>query len=110
MYKVTQTKKVFSALKLYKKTIKKDYFFKSFYDALKFAANEQINKFYFVKGKIKTSHKTFDYLHSLQAFKNLCKINASFYLGVNNYSSVKNIDTYYFYLINSNQLIKLKKY
>ena len=110
MYKVTQTKKVFVALKLYKKTIKKDYFFKSFNDALKFAANEQINKFHFIKGKIKTSHKTFDYLYSLQAFKNLCKINASFYLGVNNYKSIKNIDTYYFHLINSNQYNKLKKY
>ena len=110
MYKVRQTKKIFSPLYLYKKEVSKVYKFKNFIDALKFAANEQIENFTFDNGRVKTKHKTFKYLHSLNSFINLCKINASFYLGVNNYKSIKNIDTYYFYLINSNQLTKLKKY
>lgn len=110
MYKVTQKTKVFAPFKLYKKEVSKVYKFDTFLEALKFAASEQINFFTFEKGTKKTNHKTFNYLHSLSSFIKLCKQNAPYYLGVNNYKSVRNINTYYFYLINSNQFNKLKKY
>ena len=109
-YTIRQSEKVFTFLYWSKKTIYKTYKFDDFKNAFRFALDEQIKIItVHISKTIKTTRRPFNYLYTLEEFKRLCKINPLHYLGLRNHNKI-NIELYYFYLINSNQLTKLKKY
>lgn len=113
MYKIEQVevkKRSFCGFKLSPKKIKKSYYFKQYKNVLRFALNEQINIFYcIVSDKVTTKRKPFKQFLSLTEFKKVSKKNPLFYLSANSYKGI-NLEKYYFYLVNSDQLQKLKKF
>ncbi len=109
-YTIRQGEKVFTFLYWSKKTIYKTYKFDKFKDAFRFALDEQIKIItVHISKTIKTTRRPFEYLYTLEEFKRLCKTNPLHYLGLRSHKKV-NVDLYYFYLINSNKLTKLKKF
>lgn len=109
-YTIRQAEKVFTFLYWSKKTIYKTYKFDNFKQAFRFALDEQIKIItVHISKTIKTTRRPFRYIYTLKEFKNLCKINPMHFLGLSSPDRI-NVELYYFYLINTNQLTKLKKY
>lgn len=104
--KQKQLKKTFFG----KKEIEKVYEFKTYKEALKFALFEQIDTIHCVfSDKVKTTRKVFKYLYTLEQFIRLCYKNPIHYLG-QRFPEKINIDSYYYYLIESGKFTKLKKH
>jgi len=92
------------------KKVTKVYKFRTLNDAYVFALDEQIkNVFCCLSDKVKTIRKPFKIFYTLEQFIKVSKKNPFHFLGVRNYKKI-NIKLYYFYLVNSNQLQKLKKF
>lgn len=108
-YEITQTTEKKRLLFGTKKETK-IYKFRTLNDAYIFALDEQIKKIYCcLSDKVKTVRKPFKLFYTLEQFIKVSKKNPFFYLGVRNYKKI-NIELYYFYLVNSNQLQKLRKF
>lgn len=108
-YKVkqTQTKRYF--FNWFESEQVKVYTFNTYNDALIFALSEEINTFTcIVSDKVQTTRKTFKNHYTLKQFIKVATKNPMFYLGTQVVRC--NLETYYFYLIGSNKLTKLKKH
>lgn len=107
MYQVkqTETKKYF--FNLLKKEQTKVYKFRTFNEALKFSAHEQINTFEFIKDGVKTLHRTYKYIYRLNNWVELVNKNPLHFIGFR-YTKGVNLENYYFVLIerNINKLLK----
>ena len=108
-YKVKQTEKKTYFFNLIKKDITKLYSFNTYKEALIFALSEEIKQFTcIVSDKVETTRKTYKNYLTLKEFIKAATNNPMYYL---NTQAVKcNLESYYFYLIGSNKLTKLKKH
>lgn len=111
-YKVKQTEKRTYFFNLIKKDVTKVYLFNTYNDALIFALSEQINTFYcIISDKVQTTRKTYKNYYTLKEFKKHCVNNSMHFLNTQKCRlDEKQISNYYFYLIGSNKLTKLKKH
>ncbi len=108
-YKVKQTEKRTYFFDLIKKDVTKVYTFDTYKDALIFALSEQINTFVcIVSDKVQTKRKTYKNYLTLKEFIKVATNNPMHYLGTQVVRC--NLESYYFYLIGSNKLTKLKKH
>ena len=109
MYKVKQTRTKNYFFNLIKKDVTKVYLFNTYKDALIFALSEEIEQFVcIVSDKVQTTRKTYKNYLTLKQFIKVATKNPMYYL---NTQKVKcNLTNYYFYLIGSNKLEKLKKF
>jgi hypothetical protein len=108
MYTVKQTTTEKSFFNLFSKEVTKEYKFRTYIDAIKFALFEQIKFIYFEKGTVRTRTNVFKLFYSLEKFKQYAKKNPRHYIGTHTAKGV-NLDLYYFALITRN-LTKLKKH
>ena len=108
-YKVKQTETKSYFFNLIKKDVTKVYTFNTYNDALIFALNEEVKQFTcIISGKVETSRKTYKNHLTLKQFEKAATNNPMYYLST---QSVKcNLESYYFYLIGSGKLTKLKKH
>ena len=108
-YKVKQTETRNYFFNLIKKDVTKVYLFDTYNDALIFALSEEIKQFTcIVSDKVQTTRKTYKNYITLKQFVKAATNNPMYYL---NTQTVKcNLSNYYFYLIGSNKLEKLKKF
>jgi hypothetical protein len=108
-YKVKQTEKRTYFFDLIKKDVTNVYSFNTYKDALIFALSEEIEQFTcIVSDKVQTTRKTYKNYITLKQFVKAATNNPMYYL---NTQTVKcNLTNYYFYLIGSNKLEKLKKF
>jgi len=108
-YKVKQTEAKSYFFNLLKKNVTKVYTFDTYNKALIFALSEQIEQFTcIVSDKVQTTRKTYKNHLTLKQFEKAATKNPMHYLGT---QTVKcNLTNYYFYLIGSNKLTKLKKH
>jgi len=108
-YKIKQTEKRTYFFNLIKKDVTKVYSFDMYKDALIFALSEEIKQFTcIVSDKVQTTRKTYKNYLTLKEFVKAATKNPMYYL---NTQTVKcNLESYYFYLIGSNKLTKLKKH
>jgi len=111
-YKVKQTEKKTYFFNLIKKDITKVYLFDTYNEALVFALSEEIKQFTcIVSDKVQTTRKTFENYYTLKEFKKHCVNNSMHFLNTQKCRlDEKQISNYYFYLIGSNKLTKLKKH
>ncbi len=109
IYKVKQTEKRTYFFSLIKKDTTKVYSFDTYNKALIFCLSEEINTFTcIVSDKVETTRKTYKNHLTLKQFIKVATNNPMWYLGT---QTVKcNLTNYYFYLIGSNKLTKLKKH
>lgn len=107
MYQVKQTETKKRFFNLIKRNETKVYKFKTFNEALKFSAHEQINTFEFIKNGIKTTHRTYKYIYRVNRWLELVKKNPIHFVGFR-YTKGVNLENYYFVLIerNLNKLLK----
>lgn len=108
-YKVKQTENRTYFFNLIKKDFTKVYSFNTYKEALIFALSEEIKQFTcIISDKVQTSRKTYKNHLTLKQFIKASTNNPMYYLGT---QTVKcNLESYYFYLIGSNKLTKLKKH
>ena len=108
-YEVKQTETRNYFFNWFKSDYEKVYTFDTYNDALIFALSEQIEQFTcIVSDEVETSRKTFKNYYTLKQFIKAATINPMWYLGT---QTVKcNLTNYYFYLIGSGKLTKLKKH
>ncbi len=108
-YQVKQTRKQKYFFNLLEKELTNSYNFNKYSEALIFCLSEGIKQFTcIISDNVKTTRKTYKNHYTLKQFIRHAKINPMYYLGT---QSVKvNLETYYFYLIGSNKLEKLKKF
>jgi len=108
-YKVKQTETRNYFFNLIKKDVTKVYLFDTYNDALIFALSEEIKQFTcIISDKVQTTRKTYKNYITLKQFVKAATNNPMYYL---NTQTVKcNLSNYYFYLIGSNKLEKLKKF
>lgn len=108
-YEIKQTEKKTYFFNLIKKDVTKVYSFDTYNDALIFALSEEIKQFTcIVSDKVQTTRKTYKNYLTLKEFIKVATKNPMHYLGT---QTVKcNLTNYYFYLIGSNKLEKLKKF
>ena len=108
-YKVKQTETKSYFFNLIKRDITKVYSFNTYKNALIFALSEEIKQFScIISDKVQTTRKTFKNYLTLKEFIKVATKNPMYYLGT---QTVKcNLTNYYFYLISSNKLEKLKKF
>ena len=111
-YKVKQTQTKSYFFNLLKKDVTKVYTFDTYNDALIFALSEEINTFIcIVSDKVETIRKTYKNHYTLKQFKKHCVNNPMHFLNTQKCRlDEKQITNYYFYLIGSNKLTKLKKH
>ncbi len=111
MYKVRQTTTKKRVFKLLEKTTTKEYNFKHYNKAVIFALSEQIKIIYSIpcKGCKPIIKRPFQIYITESEFVRAAKKNPFHYVGIRN---IKNVDlkNYYYYLISSNNLQKLKKH
>tara|TARA_R100000541_G_C1833268_1_gene74551 strand:+ start:188 stop:529 length:342 start_codon:yes stop_codon:yes gene_type:complete len=112
LYQVKQTEKRKYFFNLLEKEFTSSYSFNNYSEALLFCLSEEIKQFScIISDKVKTTRKTYENYYTLKQFIKHAKINPMHYLGT---QSVKlnndGIKQYYFYLIGSGKLSKLKKY
>lgn len=107
MYQIKQTETKKSFFNLIKRNETKVYKFRTFNEALKFAAHEQINTFEFIKDGKKTIHRTYKYIYRLNKWIDLATNNPIHYIN-RRYFNGLNLEKYYFVLIerNINKLLK----
>jgi len=108
-YKVKQTEKRTYFFNWFESEQVKVYTFDTYNKALIFALSEEINTFScIVSDKVETTRKTYKNYLTLKQFIKVATNNPMYYL---NTQTVKcNLTNYYFYLIGSNKLTKLKKH
>ena len=108
-YKVKQTETKSYFFKWFESEQVKVYTFNTYNKALIFCLSEQIKQFTcIVSDKVETTRKTFKNYLTLKQFTKAATNNPMYYLGT---QTVKcNLANYYFYLISSNKLNKLKKF
>jgi len=111
-YKVKQTEKRTYFFKWFESEQVKVYNFKTYNKALIFALSEQIEQFTcIVSDEVETSRKTYKNYYTLKQFKKHCVKNPMHFLNTQNCRlNEEQIANYYFYLIGSNKLTKLKKH
>ena len=111
-YKVKQTEVKSYFFDLIKKDVTKAYTFNTYKDALIFALSEEIKQFTcIISDKVQTSRKTFKNHYTLKQFQKHCANNSMHFLNTQICRlNEKQIANYYFYLIGSNKLEKLKKF
>lgn len=108
-YKIKQTEKRTYFFSLIKKDVTKVYTFNTYKDALIFALSEEIKQFTcIVSDKVQTTRKTYKNHLTLKQFIKVATKNPMHYLGTQIVRC--NLKSYYFYLIGSGKLTKLKKY
>jgi len=108
-YKVKQTQTKSYFFNLIKKDVTKVYSFNTYKEALIFALSEQIKQFNcIVSDKVETTRKTYKNYLTLKEFIKAATNNPMYYLGTQVVRC--NLESYYFYLIGSNKLTKLKKH
>jgi len=109
LYQVKQTRKEKYFFNLLEREMMNSYSFDNYSEALLFCLSEEIKQFdCIVSDKVKTSRKTYENYYTLKQFIKAATINPMWYLGT---QSVKvNLENYYFYLIGSGKLTKLKKH
>lgn len=114
MYSVQQTS-VKKRFLLRDKKIVKKYSFDKYVDALRFAVNEQIKTIYVqpYKDSKLIKRSVFTFLYTLPQFKVLAKKNPMHFVGLQSSKDI-NIERYYFYLVNSTNILcssnKLRKF
>jgi len=108
-YKVKQTETRNYFFNWFTSDYEKVYLFNTYKDALIFALSEEIEQFTcIVSDKVQTTRKTYKNYITLKQFVKAATNNPMYYL---NTQTVKcNLTNYYFYLIGSNKLEKLKKF
>ena len=108
-YKVKQTQTKSYFFSLIKKDVTKVYLFDTYNEALIFCLSEEIKQFTcIVSDEVETTRKTYKNYLTLKQFIKVATNNPMYYL---NTQTVKcNLTNYYFYLIGSNKLTKLKKH
>lgn len=108
-YKVKQTQTKNYFFNWFTSDYDKVYTFNTYNDALIFALSEEIKQFTcIVSDKVETTRKTYKNYLTLKQFIKVATKNPMYYL---NTQTVKcNLESYYFYLISSNKLTKLKKH
>jgi hypothetical protein len=108
-YQAKQIEKRKYFFNLLEKELTSSYSFNTYSEALLFCLSEEIKQFTcIISDKVKTSRKTYENYFTLKQFIKAATVNPMHYLGT---QSVKvNLETYYFYLIGSGNLTKLKKY
>jgi len=105
--KQTQTKSYF--FNWFTSEYEKVYLFNTYNNALIFALSEEIKQFTcIVSDKVETTRKTYKNYLTLKQFIKVSTNNPMHYLGTQVVRC--NLETYYFYLIGSNKLTKLKKH
>ena len=111
-YKVKQTEKRTYFFKWFESDYEKVYSFNTYKDALIFALSEEIKQFVcIVSDEVQTTRKTYKNYYTLKQFKKHCVNNPMHFLNTQKCRlSDKQIGNYYFYLIGSNKLNKLKKF
>ncbi len=108
-YKVKQTETKSYFFNWFQSEYEKVYLFDTYNDALIFALSEQINTFVcIVSDKVQTTRKTYKNYYTLKEFIKVATNNPMYYLGTQVVRC--NLESYYFYLIGSGKLTKLKKY
>ena len=108
-YEVKQTEAKSYFFKWFESEQVKVYTFNTYNDALIFALSEQIEQFVcIVSDEVQTTRKTYKNHLTLKQFTKAATNNPMYYLST---QSVKcNLTNYYFYLIGSGKLTKLKKH
>jgi len=108
-YKVKQTETKSYFFNWFTSEYEKVYNFNTYNDALIFALSEEIKQFScIISDNVQTTRKTFKNYLTLKQFTKAATNNPMYYL---NTQTVKcNLSNYYFYLIGSNKLEKLKKF
>jgi len=111
-YKVKQTEKRSYFFNLIKRDLTKVYNFNTYNDTLIFALSEQIKQFTcIVSGEVERKCKTYKNYYTLKQFQKHCINNSMHFLNTQKCRlDDKQISNYYFYLIGSNKLEKLKKF
>ncbi len=85
------------------------YLFNTYNEALIFCLSEEIKQFTcIVSDEVETTRKTYKNHYTLKEFIKVATNNPMHYLGTQVVRC--NLETYYFYLIGSGKLTKLKKY
>jgi len=108
-YKVKQTETKSYFFNWFESEYEKVYTFDTYNKALIFALSEEIKQFTcIVSDKVQTTRKTYKNHLTLKQFIKAATKNPMHYLGT---QTVKcNLTNYYFYLIGSSKLTKLKKH
>ena len=111
-YQVKQTRKEKYFFNLLEKEFTNSYSFNNYSEALLFCLSEEIKQFYcIISDKVKTTRKTYENYYTLKQFKKHCLNNPMHFLNTQNCRlNDEQIANYYFYLIGSNKLEKLKKF
>ena len=111
MYKIRQTTTKKIVFKLLEKTSTKSYYFKHYNKAVIFALSEQIKFIYSIpcKGCKPIIKRPFENYMNESEFIKASNKNPLHYVGLR---TIKNVDlkNYYYYLVSSNNLQKLKKH
>jgi len=108
-YKVKQTEIKSYFFKWFTSEYEKVYLFNTYNNALIFALSEEIKQFTcIISDKVETTRKTFKNHLTLKQFTKAATNNPMYYLGTQVVRC--NLENYYFYLIGSNKLTKLKKH
>tara|TARA_R110000823_G_scaffold310560_1_gene435526 strand:- start:657 stop:992 length:336 start_codon:yes stop_codon:yes gene_type:complete len=108
-YKVKQTETKSYFFNWFKSDYEKVYTFNTYNNALIFSLSEEIKQFVcIVSDEVETTRKTYKNYLTLKQFIKVATKNPMWYLGT---QTVKcNLTNYYFYLIGSGKLTKLKKH
>ena len=108
-YKVKQTETKSYFFKWFESEYEKVYTFNTYNNALIFALSEEIKQFTcIISDEVETTRKTYKNHLTLKQFIKAATKNPMWYLGT---QTVKcNLTNYYFYLIGSSKLTKLKKH
>ena len=111
-YKVKQTETKSYFFNWFTSDYDKVYTFDTYNKALIFALSEEIKQFTcIISDKVQTTRKTFKNYYTLNQFKKHCLNNPMHFLNTQRCRlDEKQISNYYFYLIGSNKLTKLKKH
>ena len=111
-YKVKQTQTKSYFFNWFTSEYEKVYLFDTYKDALIFCLSEEIKQFTcIISDKVQTTRKTYKNYYTLSQFKKHCVNNPMHFLNTQKCRlDEKQIENYYFYLIGSNKLTKLKKH
>ena len=111
-YQVKQTRKQKYFFNLLEKELTNSYNFNNYSEALLFCLSEGIKQFScIISDNVKTTRKTYENHYTVKQFIRYAKNNPMYYLGTQSVKlSNKGIEQYYFYLIGSSNLHKLKKH
>ena len=108
-YKVKQTETKSYFFNWFTSEYEKVYLFDTYNKALIFCLSEEIKQFTcIVSDEVETTRKTFKNHLTLKQFEKAATNNPMYYLGTQVVRC--NLESYYFYLIGSNKLTKLKKH